>query len=332
MRVTRRIKFLPRAFHVESRCTLRDAEEGCTLPDCLALGCLLGRSQRIAAREQPDVRQGRTKLIDLGLRWRNSGKLALPGLDASLLAELQSVERGIDYPNLVDEAQTGQPDEATKPFGRCVVAEHRRWLLDWAMDGWRQARPGEMRDNVRRIHHKMVPFAALDAKTKRYDAVLVRGQLSLLDAGSANRSRAYSLVAVTITVGNGPLDVSAIDAAPTDLTLRLAPSLADMAEVEAGRLCAAIERWGKQPQSARLLAELAWPNSPGRRPRREQPAGASPSDRCCSRSPPPCPTGSHCACCRCGASGAYGIAFARRRLRECERALLLSSTVVAAAP
>ncbi|SAK50716.1 RyR domain-containing protein [Caballeronia ptereochthonis] len=70
---------------------------------------------------------------------------------------------------------------------RLAELEHRVWAIDRELDGWR---PGKTRDDARRIHDCLVPYAELTEPTKELDRAQVReldaARLPRIDARSAS--------------------------------------------------------------------------------------------------------------------------------------------------
>lgn len=78
----------------------------------------------------------------------------------------------------VKQALWQTADEATKPalLELLTCSEHQRWMAEKIMDGWRG---GPVRDNQRKIHPDIRPFAELSELAKEKDRVQVRKALGL---------------------------------------------------------------------------------------------------------------------------------------------------------
>lgn len=51
--------------------------------------------------------------------------------------------------------------------------EHRRWMSERTVDGWRQKRDGEEKDTILKIHRDIVDYSELSERTKNYDRNVV---------------------------------------------------------------------------------------------------------------------------------------------------------------
>lgn len=65
------------------------------------------------------------------------------------------------------------PDLAADPalLERLAELEHRRWMMERHLSGWQY---GPVRDNARRIHPDLQPYAALEDEIRGYDRAMVR--------------------------------------------------------------------------------------------------------------------------------------------------------------
>ena len=65
------------------------------------------------------------------------------------------------------------PDFAATPADLEELAEleHERWMVERRLGGWQH---GAVRDNFRRIHPDLIPYAALNDATKQYDREIVK--------------------------------------------------------------------------------------------------------------------------------------------------------------
>ena len=63
--------------------------------------------------------------------------------------------------------------------------EHRRWMLDRYLDGWRK---GE-RDDYARQRPDLIPFAALDETSKKKDYTVIRTTRTLLEGKAPGGKR-----------------------------------------------------------------------------------------------------------------------------------------------
>ncbi len=65
------------------------------------------------------------------------------------------------------------PEEYAKCQELLAEAEHRRWMAERTVCGFRQATGNEKKDKAMRIHTDIVPYDELDEKTKNYDRNVV---------------------------------------------------------------------------------------------------------------------------------------------------------------
>lgn len=65
------------------------------------------------------------------------------------------------------------PDLETNPelLEQLAALEHARWMMERHLGGWQH---GPVRDNARRIHPDLKPYAALDDKVRHYDRAMVK--------------------------------------------------------------------------------------------------------------------------------------------------------------
>ena len=232
-------------------------------------------SETLRESNRRAVRHTRTKLLDLDLRWKRAPDLDLPRVDNADAARLRAAGNALDYDHLVSDTGPALGAGDKPLLARAVLAEHRRWLVDRALDGWRpiDATRGESRDNDKRWHSNIVPFADLSITDKRYDVVMIRALLAHL----ASRAHTSGVVAAPRRAASlwldGETTASVIPDGVTDLLLAWPaerswdiPAAAKPAERRmafrqpaADALVAAIAKWSLEPQAARLLVYLARP-------------------------------------------------------------------------
>ena len=137
------------------------------------------------------------KFEDLGGQWRRPRARPIPVVDAELRQAYVDIENALDYdkhptPHLASDrwwvpGKTMPNDELTRERAQKLLdtafAEHNRWTVDRALDGWRKTSRADrrLRDDTARIHHCMHPWETLDAETRRYDAVLLRALVAGAD-------------------------------------------------------------------------------------------------------------------------------------------------------
>ncbi|MBU1334788.1 MAG: NAD-binding protein [Alphaproteobacteria bacterium] len=125
------------------------------------------------------VRHAHVKLIDLDLQWRGMGEAVLPKINTETALTLTAVPENLDSSAILD-GRLAVPSEH-RLMAKLAETEHRRWVVDRAMDGWQPVRG--VRDNTARLHPNMVPFNDLEEADQHYDTVLLRALLEDFGAG-----------------------------------------------------------------------------------------------------------------------------------------------------
>lgn len=205
------------------------------------------------------VRHARTKLLDLGFRWRDSTAPGLPSINKETALSFRSMEASLNYKG-IDNRNLPQSSPEAALLAKSVLAEHRRWLIDRALDGWRQAGTGESRSNQRRIHDNIVPFSRLSPENKRFDAMFIRALLDHLSNPSDAGDRLARLLhehAIFLTGTESALPP--IPATTTDLNLAWSGSVNEFSEAMATTLAAMIKAWSETPSAAFLTIYLGRP-------------------------------------------------------------------------
>ena len=85
-------------------------------------------------------------------------------------------------PGEPDEALAGEAAELMRALGEL---EHRRWMLDRYLDGWRK---GE-RDDYARQRPDLVPFSAIADASKKKDYMVIRTTRMLLEGKAPGGKR-----------------------------------------------------------------------------------------------------------------------------------------------
>lgn len=147
-----------------------------------------GLPQTMKEANRRAVRHAHVKLVDLDLHWRGMGRAKLPSIASTVAGSLATVPVDIDSPGILD-------GRVAAPLPHRLIAElaeteHRRWLLDRAMDGWRLAEDG-IRNNTARLHPNMVSFRKLEPRDQHYDTVLVRALIREFAPPEPNSVIAY---------------------------------------------------------------------------------------------------------------------------------------------
>lgn len=125
------------------------------------------------------VRHAHVKLIDLDLQWRGMGEAVLPRINTETALTLTAVSENLDSSAILDGRLAVPPEHLL--MAKLAQTEHRRWVVDRALDGWRPVRG--VRDNTARLHPNMVPFDDLEEADQHYDTVLLRALLEGFGAG-----------------------------------------------------------------------------------------------------------------------------------------------------
>ncbi|MGE0502584.1 MAG: NAD-binding protein [Rhizobiaceae bacterium] len=157
------------------------------------------------------------KLEDLGAQWRR-GERGIPVVDDALRERFIGIEHRFDYARIVrgplpdlwwkgDDGFRPTDEERMRAerIASVAIAEHDRWTIDRALEGWRPTfADGARRDEERRLHPNMHGWDRLDPMTKRWDAVLLR---ALVDGGGHDRNRVSAWPAqssrLTLALGAG---------------------------------------------------------------------------------------------------------------------------------
>ena len=146
------------------------------------------------------------KLADLGFDWRSGEMALLPGFSDNDRKSVQEAQDDLSQADYIEGGGDGtEPlDETAHRLLSLMKNEHDRWTLDRALDGWRF---DPLRDESRRLHPCMTGWQDLDAGTRAYDAVLLRG---LVDRPPESRPVALAHHAVWLRLQHGqPVTASA---------------------------------------------------------------------------------------------------------------------------
>lgn len=216
-----------------------------------------GLAETLQESNRRAIRHARTKLLDLGLRWRGGTMAGLPSVPHDVTKFFHDVEAGLHYPGIIDDDDHGQAGSAEIDMARCVLAEHRRWLIDRAMDDWRQRRHGETRDNRQRIHSNIVRFADLSPENKRFDAMLIRALLTHCASLSPEMApQAFPLNKVCAFIeADGALAQGVLGKA-TDVALAWSSNLSAVTAAQADDIVERLREWSLNPFATRLTIIL----------------------------------------------------------------------------
>lgn len=210
------------------------------------------------------------KIADLGFDWRSDEKARLPGFDGSDRGRVHEAHRRLKDANYIEGARDGSVaiDATARLLLSLMKNEHDRWTLDRALDGWRF---DQQRDEARRLHPCMTGWQNLDAVTRGYDAVLLRG---LVDRPPGDRPRALAHHAVWVQLQHGqPVTASApLDAwktatqlgiiLPPGDTLRPEKIAIDPAQPPYGQLLSEMKSLAMGGRLCRLVLVFVAPPTP----------------------------------------------------------------------
>jgi hypothetical protein len=124
---------------------------------------------------------------DLPEEFRESNRRLLVHLPAKLASAGVDVAAWLRRPVPARNAQGGVPLPSLNADPRLLETlaqlEHRRWMMDRTLSGWR---PGAARDNARRIHPDLRPYAELTEATRELDRAIVREAWATLGSGKGS--------------------------------------------------------------------------------------------------------------------------------------------------
>lgn len=149
-------------------------------------------------------RHAAMKFDDLGGQWRRPRARPVPVVEKALRDSYVEIENALDYgkhsgrmlaeDEWWNDRKPASNDALTRMRAQKLLstafAEHNRWTVDRALDGWRRTPLPDktLRDDRARLHHCMHPWETLEPETRRYDAVLLRA----LVAGGAEEERSLT--------------------------------------------------------------------------------------------------------------------------------------------
>lgn len=144
-------------------------------------------------------RHAAMKLAALGYDWKQWNEGRLPVLSDSEKEKLHNAQDKLAHAGF--ELPTDEGDDTAvirKRFLGVVKAEHDRWIIDRAIDGWRY---GPLRDNDCLLHPSMCNWSRMDRRTRAFDAVQVR---TFIDRqGSRSSPMAQKRKVLRINLGQG---------------------------------------------------------------------------------------------------------------------------------
>ncbi|MGE3247781.1 MAG: NAD-binding protein [Beijerinckiaceae bacterium] len=223
--------------------------------------------ENVRDSNRSSARHARVKFADLGLRWRGMDSERLPWLEAEWSADVLAI---------IDSKIATKPEEQLSEKERrilqCYKAEHRRWLVDRALSGWRPAPEGEARDNRLRWHNKTASFDALTPNDKELDGLVVKALVKArLRASGGNKAYVEKIALIELTGTTAAPDPAEWQEANLDQATELRliadnDGLARQLDAESKdgviaeqTLSAAITRWARKDYAVRLHLVLRDP-------------------------------------------------------------------------
>jgi len=202
------------------------------------------------------ARQATTKLMALGLQWRGMDAGVLPQLSDTMKQELRAAKARLDW------SADGADDLQTRLMAS-ARAEHARWMIDRAIEGFRQGQIIEgtehtaRRDNERRLHNLMKAFDLLEDDEKPSDLALLR---TLMDRSIDPEAP----VALWRRVAQVSLDApafvdSTVLAEATELEVTAAAGTEPVTPEALTAMREIIRGWGSGPHACRLHLRLGTP-------------------------------------------------------------------------
>lgn len=202
------------------------------------------------------ARQAASKLMALGLQWRSMDSGVLPSLSEQTRTEIAGAKGNIDW-----SAQHSEGLEAR--LLASARAEHARWMIDRAIEGFRQGPHTEgteheaQRDNDRRWHNLMKPFDQLEDGEKPSDLALLCTLLDRPADPEAPSAHWRKTAQVSLDTPEHIQGAALTEATELEVTVAASP---DPARPEA---FAALERvvkdWSSCDQACRLHLKVGTP-------------------------------------------------------------------------
>jgi voltage-gated potassium channel Kch len=108
------------------------------------------------------------------------------GFDLNKWLETETAGRRVhDLPPAADKFRNDDPAFRV----RMGELEHRRWMFERLLDGWRKGPADRMRDRYAKTHPNLVPYAELDAASRAKDDNVVAITMEMLDPALAAAPR-----------------------------------------------------------------------------------------------------------------------------------------------
>jgi hypothetical protein len=195
------------------------------------------------------ARQAATKLMAIGLQWRGMDSGVLPRLSEKTQAEIANAKAALNWST---QSNTGL--EAR--LHASARAEHARWMIDRAIEGFQQGPRIEgtdheaQRDNERRWHNLMKPFDQLKDAEKPSDLALLRTFLDRPTDPKAPLAHWRRIAKVSLDTPN-QVKGSVLSEA-TELELTIAASTEPACPEAFAVLKQVVKDWNDGNQSCRL--------------------------------------------------------------------------------
>lgn len=202
------------------------------------------------------ARQATTKLMALGLQWRGMDRGILPRLSEHTRAEIANAKAALDW-----SAQTSTGLEAR--LLASARAEHARWMIDRAIEGFRQGPRIEgteheaQRDNERRWHNLMKPFDQLKDAEKPSDLAFLRTLLDRHENPDAPLAHWRKVAQVSLDTLNRVDDAALTEVTELEVTIAASPEPARPESLAA--LEQVVENWREGDQACRLHLKIGTP-------------------------------------------------------------------------
>ena len=192
----------------------------------------------------------------LGLQWRGMDSGTLPRLSEHAKTEIAGANAGLDW-----SAESSAGLEAQ--LLASARAEHARWMIDRAIEGFRQGPRLEgsenetKRDNERRWHNLMKPFDQLEDDEKPSDLALLRKWLDREADQDAPLAHWRNVAQVSLDTPHMVEGADPAEATELEVTLAAGP---DPVTPEAlSTLKAIVKSWSARDQACRLHLRLGTP-------------------------------------------------------------------------
>ena len=119
--------------------------------------------------------QAAVRLWELGFDWKGRRNGILPMVRSDLIHQIFDPEEGVGA--LASD----------QLLGRVCAAEHRRWMMDRAVNGWGALKPGAQRSNGMRLHPNFETYTDLQPQegaagtdVRHFDAASIKGIIRAL--------------------------------------------------------------------------------------------------------------------------------------------------------